>query len=281
MKHIKMITAGILALAMAACTADTNTETITVAQTTTAAETTTAEAESKAETEGETETETESEAETETETEAAEEAVPGEVVPPAADTLQKLFALRMSDDTLPNGKDFLGNASPSGTADAFYVDIDSDDTKEFCFIWHTAHGSVVYVCDYTEQEWKVVDVLDIATQYTYLQTDENGKQYLFVVIGIRTAEGLRSYTYKDGIEKDFELFDMSIIGGPYDDLYHEMIQSFLKEYDNLQPLYDLPHASTASFYEISFMNSEYADEDTTAAQEALEQFTNDVAALFD
>ena len=288
MKHTKIIAAVIMTLMLTACTADTNTaeETTTIAETTTTAETTTmaetaTEAATTTATEEETEAETETETEAESVTEAATESIAGEIVPPDADTLQKLFALRMSDDTLPNGKDFGGNASPSGTADAFYVDIDGDDTKEFCFIWHTLHGSVMYVCDYTGQAWEVVDVLDTAAQYTYLQTDEQGKQYLFAVIGIRTVEGLRSYTYKDGVEEDFELFDVSIIGGPYDDLYHEMIQSFLKEYDNLQPLYDLPHASTASFYDISFMYSEYADEDIGAAQEALEQFTNDVAALFD
>lgn len=283
---MRKILAGILSLTMAAtlagCGAGDNVGTETPETTAAVTVETTITEGIAEESEAEETTEIDVPVVEETETEASI-SVTDEIIPPNADMLYEMFTLRVSDRKLDNGKDFLGIASPSGSASAFYEDIDNDNEKEFCFIWDTAHGSTMYVCEFLNGAWEPVDVLLIAPNYTYLQAAEQGTQ-LFTVVGIRAAEGLESYTY-DGTEEYFVLFDETEIEDEEDyyngDGYYRAIENALAEYDGLQPLYDLPHAQTAKFYEIAFMDDDNMNGDRESAQAALNEFADDVAAMFE
>ena len=215
------------------------------------------------------------------------------IVPaPDAEFLLKLCNKWLSEDTLENGKSFMLEGSPTGTVTALYTDIDCDSTAEFCFIVDTYGSSALYVCDYINEAWEVVDILTIAKQYTYLQETGDGAASLFAVVGVRSAEGLHSYVYNNGVEEAFEMFDYTAF---YDneltaaendevreDIYYKAIEDALTKYDNLTYLYDLPCVTANLVNDVRFLGSNFApdDFDSDAVQAKLDTFTAEVAALF-
>lgn len=216
-----------------------------------------------------------------------------EIVPPDSEFLLEMFEIWCSDEVLENGKSVAIGASPSGSSEAFYTDIDGDGVKEFCFIIDSYHGSNLYVCDYADMQWKVVDVLNTANTYTYLQTNTDNTTSLFAVVGVRYVEGLDCYVYNNGVQEEFELLDKDKLYEELDqttdineqeEIYHTAINEALKEYDNLTYLYDLPHVQTTLLYSVhEFINEglRREDFDEEDIRRQLDEFTAEVAELFD
>lgn len=216
------------------------------------------------------------------------------VVAPDSNFLLKMFDIWQSDVVLENGKSiaYILGGSPAGSSKATYVDVDGDGIKEFCFIIDSYHGSAMYICNYVDNDWKIVDALKITGRYTYLQMNENGTTSLFAVVGVKASEGLVCYTYKNGIEEEFELLDWEKLYeelGEITDLnerdyaYYAAIEKSLKRYDNLTYLYDLPYVQTMLLYEARGLNDEglrREDFDEEDVKRRLDEFTAEVAELF-
>lgn len=285
MKHIKIILAALLAIILTACgnsgTAEVTDQ--TTEGTSSVSETVSEELAATA-TEADTTTEkttTTEETTTEESAEAAAEEPAVDVEPPSREFLAYLFDNWGFSD--------LG-ASPSSDSYAFYIDIDGDSIKEFCFVIGSLHGYSISVFDYDNdnREWKHRDSLQTAYKYTYLQPDEKGASRLFTVVGVRYIEGLYSYIYENGEIKPFELkgtekiSDDSLIAEYNDDptlvndIYHDTIKEALTEYDDLTWLYDLPHAETDSFYDIYNPGIEGVERD----EAKLDEFYRAVLELF-
>ena len=211
---------------------------------------------------------------------------------PDAAFLLELCNKWLSEDTLENGKSFMLDGSPVGTVTALYTDIDGDLNAEFCFIVDIYGSSALYVCDYIENAWEITDILTIAKQYTYLQEIDNGATYLLAVVGVRSAEGLYSYVYNNGVEEKFEMFDYNAFydnelaaaenDEVRDDMYYNAIETAITGYDNLTYLFDLPCATADLVNDVRFLGSSFApdDFDSDAVQAKLDTFTAEVAALF-
>ncbi|MCM1381110.1 MAG: hypothetical protein NC085_09670 [Muribaculaceae bacterium] len=215
----------------------------------------------------------------------------GEAVPPDGDFLLEMFDIWWREDVLENGKSVGLWASPAGSAEVFYTDIDGDGVKEFCFIIDTLHGSNLYVCDYVDSNWKIVDALAIGN-YTYLQTNEDGTTSLFVVRATRAVEGLDCYVYKNGVEEKFDILDEDKL---YEELYkidgmneqeeffHAEIQEALGKYDNLTNFYDLPYVYTAMLYDFRGLTDEehrMAGFDEEQTRKEFDKYVAEVAGLF-
>ena len=214
------------------------------------------------------------------------------VVPPDSDFWLKMFEIWCSDEVLENGKQLYDtlNASPAGSSKVFYVDIDGDGIKELCYIVDTFHGSCMYVCDYVDNNWKVVDALSLG--YTYLQPNDDGTTSLFVVNGVRAVEGLACYVYNNGVEEEFELLDWEKLYeelgeitdlNERDDAYYTAIEEALEKYDNLTNLYDTPYVMTMLLYEARGLHDEglrREDFDEEDVKRRLDEFTAEVAELF-
>lgn len=218
-----------------------------------------------------------------------------EIVPPDSEFLLEMFEIWCSDEVLENGKklEYYGmGGSPAGSSKVFYVDIDGDGIKELCYIVDSFHGSGMYVCDYIDNNWKIVDALPLG-YYTYLQPNDDGTTSLFVVVATRYVERFFCYTYNKGIEEEFELLDKDKM---YDELhqiegmneqekfFHASIQEALEKYGNLTNLYDMPYVMTMLLYEARGLNNEGLrgenfDEEDIRRQ--LDEFTAEVAELFD
>lgn len=224
---------------------------------------------------------------------AAEEAL--EPPPPDSDFWLEMFEIWCSDEVLENGKklEYYGmGGSPAGSSKVFYVDIDGDRIKELCYIVDSYHGDGMYVCDYIDNNWKIVDALPLG-YYTYLQPNDDGTTSLFVVVATRYVERFFCYTYNKGIEEEFELLDKDKM---YDELhqiegmneqeefFHESIQEALEKYDNLTNLYDMPYVMTMLLYEARGLNNEglrREDFDEEDVRRRLDEFTAEVAELFE
>ena len=223
----------------------------------------------------------EEETTTEESTETAAKELAVDVEPPSREFLAYLFDNWGFSDI---------GASPSSDSYAFYIDIDGDSIKEFCFVVGSLHGYSIAVFDYDNdnREWKYRDSLQTAYEYTYLQPNEKGAARLFIVDGVRYLEGLYSYIYENGEIKPFELkgteklSDDSLVAEYNDDptrvndLYHNTIKEALIEYDDLTWLYDLPHAETDGFYDIYVPDVESSKRD----EAKLDEFYQAVLELF-
>lgn len=213
------------------------------------------------------------------------------VVPPDSDFWLKMFEIWCSDEVLENGEELAIWASPAGSSKVFYVDIDGDGIKELSYIIDTYHGSCMYVCDYVDNNWKVVDALKISG-YTYLQPNDDGTTSLFVVNGVRAVEGLACYVYNNGVEEEFELLDWEKLSEELDQIegmneqeefFHAEIEKALEKYDNLTNIYDTPYVMTMLLYEArpltnESLRTENFDEEDVRRQ--LDEFTAEVAELF-
>ena len=214
------------------------------------------------------------------------------VVPPDSDFWLKMFEIWCSDEVLENGEELAIWASPAGSSKVFYIDIDGDGIKELCYIVDTFHGGCMYVCDYVDNNWKVVDALEISG-YTYLQPNDDGTTSLFVVNGVRAVEGLACYVYNNGVKEEFELLDWEKLYeelgeitdlNERDDAYYTAIEEALEKYDNLTNIYDTPYVMTMLLYEARPLTNESLwtenfDEEDIRRQ--LEEFTAEVAELFE
>lgn len=218
-----------------------------------------------------------------------------EIVPPDSEFWLEMFEIWCSDEVLENGKklEYYGmGGSPAGSSKVFYVDIDGDRIKELCYIVDSYHGDGMYVCDYIDNNWKIVDALPLG-YYTYLQPNDDGTTSLFVVVATRYVERFFCYTYNKGIEEEFELLDKDKM---YDELhqiesmneqeefFHESIQEALEKYDNLTNLYDMPYVMTMLLYEARGLNNEglrREDFDEEDVRRRLDEFTAEVAELFE
>lgn len=227
-------------------------------------------------------------------TTAPESGADFEIVPPDSDFWLEMFEIWCSDEVLENGKklEYYGmGGSPAGSSKVFYVDIDGDRIKELCYIVDSYHGDGMYVCDYIDNNWKIVDALPLG-YYTYLQPNDDGTTSLFVVVATRYVERFFCYTYNKGIEEEFELLDKDKM---YDELhqiesmneqeefFHESIQEALEKYDNLTNLYDMPYVMTMLLYEARGLNNEglrREDFDEEDVRRRLDEFTAEVAELF-
>lgn len=215
------------------------------------------------------------------------------VVPPDSDFWLKMFEIWCSDEVLENGKKlyYYGmGGSPAGSSKVFYVDIDGDGIKELCYIVDTYHGSCMYVCDYIDNNWKVVDALPLG--YTYLQPNDDGTTSLFVVVATRYVETLDWYIYNNGVEEKFEFLDKDKLSEEIDQIegmneqeeyFHAAIEEALEKYDNLTNLYDMPYVMTMLLYEArpltnESLRTEAFDEEDMRRQ--LDEFTAEVAELF-
>ncbi len=234
------------------------------------------------------------EQETEVISETGAEIVSGEVVPPDSEFLLKMFDMWHSDEVLENGKELAGygmGGSPAGSCHAFYADIDGDGIKEFCFIVDSYHGLGMYVCDYVDGNWKVVDALALG-YYTYLKPNDDGTTSLFVIKATRYVEEIYWYIY-NGVEEEFDFLDIDKL---YDELdkidgmneqeefFHAEIEKNLERFDDLTNIYDLPHVDTVMLYDSWGLIHEDLripsfDEETVRKQ--LDEFTAEVAELFE
>lgn len=228
-------------------------------------------------------------------TTAPESGADFEIVPPDSDFWLEMFEIWCSDEVLENGKklEYYGmGGSPAGSSKVFYVDIDGDGIKELCYIVDSYHGDGMYVCDYIDNNWKIVDALPLG-YYTYLQPNDEGTTSLFVVVATRYVERFFCYTYNKGIEEEFELLDKDKM---YDELhqiesmneqeefFHASIQEALEKYDNLTNLYDMPYVMTMLLYEARGLNNEglrREDFDEEDVRRRLDEFTAEVAELFE
>ncbi|MDE6595250.1 MAG: hypothetical protein K2K44_04495, partial [Oscillospiraceae bacterium] len=217
------------------------------------------------------------------------------VVPPDSDFWLKMFEIWCSDEVLENGKElfYYGmGGSPAGSSKVFYVDIDGDGIKELCYIVDTFHSSGMYVCDYVDNNWKVVDALSLG-HYTYLQPNDDGTTSLFVVVATRSVEPLDWYIYNNGVEEEFDFLDkdklyeeLNQIKGmnEQEEFFHAEIEKALEKYDNLTNLYDMPYVMTMLLYEArpltnESLRTENFDEEDIRRQ--LDEFTAEVAELFE
>ncbi|MBD5141139.1 MAG: hypothetical protein HDT25_06985 [Ruminococcus sp.] len=214
------------------------------------------------------------------------------VVPPDSDFWLKMFEIWCSDEVLENGEELAIWASPAGSSKVFYIDIDGDGIKELCYIVDTFHGDCMYVCDYVDNNWKVVDALEISG-YTYLQPNDDGTTSLFVVNGVRAVEGLSCYVYNNGVKEEFDFLDKDKLYEELDQIegmneqeefFHAEIEKALEKYDNLTNIYDTPYVMTMLLYEArpltnESLRTENFDEEDIRRQ--LEEFTAEVAELFE
>ena len=215
------------------------------------------------------------------------------VVPPDSDFWLEMFEIWCSDEVLENGKQLYDtlNASPAGSSKVFYVDIDGDGIKELCYIVDTFHGSCMYVCDYVDNNWKVVDALSLG--YTYLQPNDDGTTSLFVVVATRYVEILDWYIYNNGVEEEFDFLDKDMLYEELDQIegmneqeefFHAEIEKALEKYDNLTNIYDTPYVMTMLLYEARPLTNEslrtenFDEEDV---KRRLDEFTAEVAELFE
>ncbi|MDE7289627.1 MAG: hypothetical protein K2N71_09040 [Oscillospiraceae bacterium] len=215
------------------------------------------------------------------------------VVPPDSDFWLKMFEIWCSDELLENGKElgYILNASPAGSSKVFYADIDGDGIKELCYIIDTFHGSGMYVCDYVDNNWKIVDALPLG-YYTYFQPNDDGTTSLFVVVATRSVEPLDWYIYNNGVEEEFEFLDkdklyeelLKIKGmDEQEEFFNTEIKKAMEKYDNLTNIYDTPYVMTMLLYETrpltnESLRTENFDEEDVKRQ--LEEFTAEVAELF-
>ncbi len=236
--------------------------------------------------------ETEQEETTASET-AKAESLNTNVVPPDSDFWLKMFEIWCSDEALENGKvlyDTL-NGSAAGSSKVFYVDIDGDGIKELCYIVDTFHGDCMYVCDYADNDWKVVDALSLGN-YTYLQPNDDGTTSLFVVVAARYVEPLDWYIYNNGVEEEFDFLDKDKLYEELDkiegmneqeEFFHAEIEKALEKYDNLTNIYDTPYVMTMLLYEARGLVQEgmrREDFDEEDVKKRLDAFTAEVAELF-
>lgn len=215
------------------------------------------------------------------------------VVPPDSDFWLEMFEIWCSDEVLENGKElgYILGASPAGSSKVFYADIDGDGIKELCYIIDTYHGDCMYVCDYVDNDWKVVDALRLG-YYTYLQPNDDGTTSLFVVVATRYVEMLDWYVYNNGVEEEFEFLDEDKL---YEEIaqiedmdekeeyFHAAIEEALEKYDNLINLYDTPYVMTMLLYEARPLTNESLrteDFDEEDMRRQLDEFTAEVAQLF-
>lgn len=215
-------------------------------------------------------------------------------VPPDSDFWLEMFEIWCSDEVLENGKElfYYGiGGSPAGSSKVFYVDIDGDGIKELCYIVDSFHGSGMYVCDYIDNDWKIVDALSLG-YYTYLQPNDDGTTSLFVVDATRSVEPLDWYVYNKGAEEKFEFLDKDKL---YEELrqiegmneqeeyFNAAIEEALKNYDNLINLYDMPYVMTMLLYDARGLNDEglrRKDFDEEKVKRQLDEFMAEVAELF-
>ncbi|MDE5742125.1 MAG: hypothetical protein K2H90_06720 [Oscillospiraceae bacterium] len=278
--------------AFAACgspetnTADVTSSTVTTVTTETDTETSSAAASTIVETTAETASE-------QADTTVSEKSADLKIVPPDSDFWLEMFEIWCSDEVLENGKSiaYILGGSPAGSSKVFYVDVDGDGIKELCFIVDSFHGSGMYICDYIDNNWKIVGALPLG-YYTYLQPNDDGTTSLFVVVATRYVERFICYTYNKGVEEEFELLDKDKL---YEELYqiegmneqeeffHASINDALKKYDDLTNLYDMPYVMTMLLYEVRPLTNEsmrtenFKEEDI---RRQLEEFTAEVAELF-
>lgn len=298
--YLKKILAGLWSVALigALCSCNSTQETNkteTNAILTNDTEETTLAVESTAETTSETTVAIETEVTNGVSENGIETTIAGEqadVTAPDAAFLLKLCNMWLSDDVLENGKRLSADMSPSGTVTALYADVDGDAVKEFCFCINLYESAILYVCEWRDTAWEVVDALNIAEMYTYLQTNDDGTTSLFAVVGVRAVEGLRSYVYTGGVEEEFEMFDYTAfydadLAAASDDterekFYYEAIEAALAKYTNLTYLFDLPNVTDNLLYDVRFLGSDFVpdDFDSEAVQAKLDTFTTEVAALF-
>lgn len=215
------------------------------------------------------------------------------VVPPDSDFWLKMFEIWCSDEVLENGKElyYTLNASPAGSSKVFYVDIDGDGIKELCYIIDTFHGDCMYVCDYIDNNWKIVDALSLGN-YTYLQPNDDGTTSLFAVVATRYVEILDWYIYNNGVEEEFDFLDKDKLYEELDQIegmneqeefFHAEIEKALEKYDNLTNIYDTPYVMTMLLYEArglvreSMRREDFDEEDV---KRRLDEFTAEVAELF-
>lgn len=277
-------TADVTSSTVTTVTTETDTETSSAAASST---TSSAVAETSAESTSEQEDTTVTEA-----SKAAEEAL--EPPPPDSDFWLEMFEIWHSDEVLENGKElsYYGmGGSPAGSSKVFYVDIDGDGIKELCYIVDSYHGDGMYICDYIDNNWKVVDALPLGN-YTYIQPNNDGTTSLFVVVATRYVERFFCYTYNKGVEEEFELLDKEKLYEELDKIenmneqeeyFHAAIEEALKKYDDLTSLYDMPYVMTMLLYDARGLNDEglrRKDFDEEKVKRQLEEFTAEVAELF-
>ncbi|MDE6132627.1 MAG: hypothetical protein K2G04_04540 [Oscillospiraceae bacterium] len=267
-------------------TADVTSSTVTTVTTETDTETSSAAASTIVETTAETASE-------QADTTVSEKSADLKIVPPDSDFWLEMFEIWCSDEVLENGKSiaYILGGSPAGSSKVFYVDVDGDGIKELCFIVDSFHGSGMYICDYIDNNWEIVDALPLG-YYTYLQPNDDGTTSLFVVVATRYVERFICYKYNKGVEEEFELLDKDKL---YEELYqiegmneqeeffHASINDALKKYDDLTNLYDMPYVMTMLLYEVRPLTNEsmrmenFNEEDI---RRQLEEFTAEVAELF-
>lgn len=274
-------------------TADVTSSTVTTAATETDTETSSAAESSTATSPAAEETTADTAAEEVTTAPAAGAEL--EIVPPDSDFWLKMFEIWCSDEVLENGKklEYYGmGGSPAGSSKVFYVDIDGDGVKELCYIVDSFHGSGMYVCDYIDNNWKIVDALPLG-YYTYLQPNDDGTTSLFVVVATRYVERFFCYTYNKGVEEEFELLDKDKLNeelyqiegmNEQEEFFHAEIEKALEKYDNLTNIYDTPYVMTMLLYEARGLVQEglrREDFDEEDVRRQLEEFTAEVAELFE